>query len=373
VTQVRVDVPGAEYTVSIGRGDVHSVGERLRALTTAKIAALVTDQTVGDRYALVVDTSLARQGFEVVSFTVPPGETSKNWSVAGELLESFAAHGLGRDSVVVALGGGVVGDLAGFVAATYLRGVDFYQVPTTLLAMVDSSVGGKTAVDLSAGKNLAGAFKQPLGVLVDPAVLDTLPEPEWQSGMAEVAKSAILDAGDFLEWIEANSAALVEHQPAAVEEAIRRSIEFKAGVVARDEKEEGPRECLNYGHTLGHALEKVLGYGTITHGSAVAEGIRFAARVAVQCAGALKAFAKRQDKLLDALGLEPIRRHVQPMEVLAAMRGDKKAREGAIRFVLASAPGEWRCEPVDDIIISQHLEAWAATKLARPAEDGEGE
>lgn len=357
---VRVEVPGAEYDVVIDEGLLAEVGDRVRSVTDAAAVALVTDATVADRYGLAVDTALARAGFRVVPLTIPAGETSKSWGVAGQILEMMADGGLDRTCVVVALGGGVVGDIAGFAAAVYQRGVEFVQVPTTLLAMVDSSVGGKTAVDLSAGKNLAGAFKQPLAVIADTAVLASLPESEWRSGLAEVAKSAVLDGEAFLGWMETSAEALMSREEAAVTTAIERSVRFKAGVVARDEREEGPRECLNYGHTFGHAIEKVAGYGTFTHGAAVAEGMRFASRVAVQLAGASTEFVRRQDRMLDSLGLGPIGASLEPSRLLEAMRGDKKTRAGAIRMVLPEAPGVWRCEAVPDATISEHLAAWAA-------------
>jgi 3-dehydroquinate synthase len=361
-TEVHVAVPGAEYDVIVGEGVLGDIGEELRARTSAGRAALITDETVARHYGVAVDVALARAGFSVTSMTVPAGETSKNWGLLGDIVEALAAAGLGREDVVVALGGGVVGDLAGFAAAVYLRGVEFVQVPTTLLAMVDSSVGGKTGVDLRAGKNLAGAFKQPLFVLADTSVLSSLPEAEWRSGLAEVAKTAVLDGEEFTAWLEAGAEAIAGRDPEAVGEVVRRCVGFKAGVVGRDEKEEGLRECLNYGHTLGHALEKVLGYGAVTHGAAVAEGMRFAARVAADVAGAEVAFVRRQDRLLDTLGLAALEVGAAPSALLDAMRSDKKARGGAIRMVLAAMPGAWHCSAVDDAVILAHLEAWASTK-----------
>jgi len=357
---VKVEIPGTAYDVAIGEGLLREVGARLRAATEASSCALVTDGTVADRYGLAVDTSLARAGFRVVPLTIPAGETSKSWGVAGQVLEMMAAGNLDRTSVVVALGGGVVGDLAGFVAAVYQRGIEFAQVPTTLLAMVDSSVGGKTAVDLAAGKNLAGAFKQPIAVIADTSVLKSLPDDEWRSGLAEIAKSAVLDGDEFLAWMEASAEALVAREESVVVEAIERTVRFKAAVVSLDEKEEGPRESLNYGHTFGHAIEKVAGYGTFTHGAAVAEGMRFASRVAVQLAGATPEFVRRQDRLLDALGLSPLGVRLDISGLLDAMRGDKKSRAGAIRMVLPQEPGVWRCEAVPDAIVSEHLSAWAS-------------
>ena len=204
---VHVQAPGAPYDVDIGTGVLDEIGPMIRHLTQAQSIALVTDETVAALFGMKVDTGLARQGFRVLSLTVPAGESSKSWAVAGDLCEALAAGGLSRTDVVVALGGGVVGDLAGFAAAVYLRGIDFVQVPTTLLGMVDSSVGGKTAVDLRAGKNLAGAFKQPLGVIADMSTLSTLPEAEWRSGLAEVAKTALLEGETFLAWLEEHTAA----------------------------------------------------------------------------------------------------------------------------------------------------------------------
>lgn len=355
---IPVGVPGAAYNVEVGAGLLGEIGKMLAKLTESRRVALVTDETVAAHFGMAVDTSLARAGFRVNAFTVSPGETSKSWAIAGELLEELASAGIGRGGIVVALGGGVVGDLAGFVAATYLRGIDFVQVPTTLLAMVDSSVGGKTAVDLRAGKNLAGAFKQPIAVVADTDTLTTLPEGEWRSGLAEVAKTGVLDGEEFLGWLEENADALLARDMSVVAEAVKRCVEFKARVVARDEKEEGPRECLNYGHTFGHALEKVLGYGTVTHGAAVAEGMRFASRVSVQMAGADRSFVRRQDRILDSLGLGRLSEDAEPALLLDAMYADKKARAGSVRMVLVDAPGIWRCERVADGTLSEHLEAW---------------
>jgi len=359
---VHVRAPGALYQVDIEAGALDEIGPMVRDLTQAETVALISDETVASLYATKVDSALAREGFRVVALTVPAGESSKSWSVAGDLCEALADGGLTRTDAVVALGGGVVGDLAGFAAAVFLRGIDFIQVPTTLLAMVDSSVGGKTGVDLRAGKNLAGAFKQPLGVIADPSVLATLPEGEWLSGLAEVAKTAVLEGDGFLGWLEERAEEMRSRDETVVTEVVERCVRFKAGVVELDEKEEGPRECLNYGHTLGHAIEKVLGYGTLTHGEAVAEGMRFAARVSMQIGRTSAEFVRRQDRLLDSLGLGAVEQLVAPGLVLEAMHSDKKSRSGVVRMVLVDEPGAWRCVPVDDTIVSAHLDAWAATK-----------
>ncbi len=360
---VKVAAASGSYEVVIGPGVLDDVGVLMRIVAdSARNVALITDMNVGHMYALAVERRLVQSGFDVHPLSVAAGEESKNWMLAGELLEALADLRLDRRDVVLALGGGVIGDLAGFVAATYLRGVDFVQVPTTLLAQVDSSVGGKTGVDLQAGKNLAGAFKQPLLVIADTSVLASLPEAEWVSGLAEIAKSAVVDGEEFLGWLESNAEALVEREEAVVREAVRRSVEFKSRVVTADETEAGPRECLNYGHTFGHALEKVSGYGSIPHGIAVAEGMRFAVRLSVEVAGASTDLVRRQDRLLDLLGLPALSVDLRPSDLLEAMHSDKKARGGSVRFVLIEAAGAWRCEPVADRVIGEHVAAWAAAR-----------
>lgn len=359
---VRVDIPGAPYDVVIGAGVLQDAAKTLALSLGQRRIALVTDTTVGEIHGARVSATLASAGFEVRALSIAPGEGSKNWLVAGQLLEALAHEGLERDDLVVAFGGGVVGDLSGFVAATYLRGIAFVQIPTTLLADVDSSVGGKTGVDLTAGKNLAGAFKQPTMVIVDTEFLSTLPKAEWSAGLAEIAKSAVISGEEFLCWLEGSVDAIDARDPQVQIEAIRRSVEFKAAVVGTDEKESGIRECLNYGHTLGHAIENVAGYGVVSHGAAVAEGMRFAVRIAVEVLGASQEFVKRQDVLLDSLGLGALNLQLDPEALLAAMRKDKKVRSGEIRWVLPSAAGQWSCVAVDDRIVMEHLRAWADSK-----------
>lgn len=243
-------------------------------------------------------------GYLTMNITVPAGEESKSVSCAAEIWRAMAAQKLDRDCVVLALGGGVVGDLAGFAAATYMRGVTLLQVPTTLLAMVDSSVGGKTGIDLPAGKNLVGAFKQPVHVCADTAVLATLPDREWACGCAEIAKSALIDSDEFFFWLVDAADKLACRDSQVVQEAIARCVTFKAGVVAADvEERAGVRACLNYGHTLGHAIEKLAGYGTYSHGAAVAEGMRFAIRLGAALESTPLELVQEQDELLDQLGL----------------------------------------------------------------------
>jgi len=350
------------YDVVIGPGLLVSSGKLLASASKARRIALITDTRVSELYGPQVSACLASAGFEVHALSFGAGETSKTWAVAGQLLEAMAHDGIERGDLVVALGGGVVGDIAGFVAATYLRGIDFAQIPTTLLAQVDSSIGGKTGVDLDAGKNLAGAFKQPLLVISDTDVLTTLSDVEWRSGLAEVAKSAIISGEEFLGWLEGNSLQLMEREPVTCEEAVSRSAAFKARVVSVDERESGIRECLNYGHTLGHAIEKVAGYGAIPHGLAVAEGVRFAARLAVECSHATREFVDRQDSLLDGLGLPTLVQAFDAGDIARALRADKKVREGKTRWVLSQEPGMWRCESVEESTMMEHIKAWAASK-----------
>ncbi|MDR1422772.1 MAG: 3-dehydroquinate synthase [Coriobacteriales bacterium] len=354
----------------------------------AQRVVIITDENVGPLYLAQVRETLQAAGFEVFDLTVPAGETSKSLEVASELYDALGLLNIGRDGVLVALGGGVVGDLAGFVASTWLRGVACVQLPTSLLAMVDSSVGGKTALNISAGKNLVGTFRQPLYVAADLNTLATLPDAEWDNGLAEIAKSAIIDGGEFYAWLRENAAALAarsarsaranfanfaalrahdtqDSMADSIQQAIVRAVSFKAGVVAKDETETGLRECLNYGHTFAHALEMASGFA-LPHGRAVAEGIRFASHLAVEAIGAPAAFADQQEKLLNALGLAPLARTCES-EVLNAltadslfdrMYADKKVRGGQLRFVLASAPGEWQTVTVDPDLVKIYLIYW---------------
>lgn len=369
-TKIVVNLPGEEsYDVRVGAGLVEGLGaacRRTAAMAEVRRAIVISDANVAPLYLEGVKTSLRSAGYRACDVVVPEGEESKTLAVAGEIWEAMATLGLGRDSAVVALGGGVVGDLAGFVAANYLRGVPLVQVPTTLLAMVDSSVGGKTGVNLAAGKNLVGAFKQPVHVCMSTDVLVTLDEREWRCGCAELAKAAFIDSDEFFFWLLDHAGELAGRDAALAAEAVVRAVTFKASVVARDVREtQGVRECLNYGHTLAHALEKTAGYGTLSHGEAVAEGMRFAARLAEDILGAPSALAQAQAELLDGLGLPALDLAASgiPHDVEAlieAMHRDKKVRAGELRFVLASDVGDWGVVEVDDEVVREHLEMWLA-------------
>jgi 3-dehydroquinate synthase len=343
----------------VGRGLIELLGGMVTAATAARRAAVITDANVAPLYLSEVTRSLEAAGIASETSIVPAGETAKRWQQAGELLERLAASGLGRDGAIVALGGGVVGDLAGFVAATYLRGIDLVHVPTTLLAQVDSSIGGKTAVDLDAGKNLAGAIWQPVLVVTDLGMLGTLPDAEWANGLAEVAKTALLSGAEETARLEADAAHIVARDAHAVHDAVLMCVRFKAGVVSGDEREAKERECLNLGHTLAHTLEHARGYGSLAHGMAVAEGLRFAAALAEDVAGAPAALGHRVGALLDALGIDRVERSgLDAGSLLGAMRRDKKARGGQVRFVLLDAPGQWQVRAVDEATIMLHLERW---------------
>ena len=357
ILQVRTGARG--YDVVIAEGLLDQTGMRLARATSARRAAVICDSNTGPLFSERVARSLEEAGFLVVQEQVEAGEPSKSWQTAGDLLERLALVNLGRDSVLVALGGGVVGDLAGFCAATYLRGVDLVHVPTTLLAQVDSAIGGKTGVDLAAGKNLAGAFWPPRLVLADTGTLMSLPDAEWVNGLVETAKAALLSGEGALARFEHRLDAVLERDPEAVHACVVDAAAFKAGVVSADELESGERESLNLGHTLGHAIEMTLGYGTVSHGVAVAEGMRFAALLAERLAGAPRMLTERTERLLQRLGAARLARWPEPSELLAAMHADKKARGGVIRLVLLSAPGDSRVVPVSDDVLADVLDLWS--------------
>ncbi|MDR3307868.1 MAG: 3-dehydroquinate synthase [Coriobacteriales bacterium] len=357
---------GQVYDIRVGHRLLTNLGVHLReasGASKATKAVVITDSNTGPLYLAQVKAGLEKANFEAFDLTIPAGEASKGIDVAHELWEALAYLGLGRDGVIVALGGGVVGDIAGFVASTYMRGIDCVQVPTSLLAMVDSSIGGKTAINLDGGKNLVGTFKQPAYVAADLATLATLPADEWENGFAEIAKSALVDSAQFTQWLVDNAAGLVAHDEAIVQEAIVQSLTFKARVVAHDELEKGLRECLNYGHTFAHALESVAGYGVISHGRAVAEGMRFAARLAIEAIAAPQEFANAQDALLDKLGLTPITTPYAANELFERMFSDKKVRNSELRFVLATAPGTWETVVVDPDLVKIYLILWEQARM----------
>jgi 3-dehydroquinate synthase len=339
--RVRVELGERSYDILIGPGLLAHVGELLQPLKLGRQGVIITDSTVGRTYAAPLQASLKAAGFQTEVLDFPAGETSKSLRQANRLFERLPRLPMDRQSFVIALGGGVVGDLAGFVAASYLRGIGLVQIPTSLLAQVDSSIGGKTGVNLPQGKNLVGAFYQPRMVLADTETLRTLPERELRSGFAEVIKhGAIRDAG-FFEWLEANHKRVLSLDNDAVANAVRCCCEIKGAVVSADERESGLRAHLNFGHTIGHAMEALADYVGVLHGEAVSMGMVCAAHLSVKRAGLAKAEAARLVALLQASGLPTHLGDKYRMdELLEAMRLDKKAKNGKLRFVLLKRLGE---------------------------------
>jgi 3-dehydroquinate synthase len=329
--EVTVELGARRYPIRIGAG-LLDAGE-WSATIRGRDVLIVSDANVAPLYLAKVEAALT--GKRVARFILPPGESEKTLARFAEAIAALAELRASRDATVVALGGGVVGDLAGFAAACWMRGVDFVQLPTTLLAMVDSSVGGKTAVDLPQGKNLVGAFHQPGAVIADIDTLATLPLRELRAGLAEVVKYGAIRDPEFFAWIEQHAAALLARDEGALIEAVERSCRHKAEIVARDEHESGERALLNFGHTFGHALETASGYGELLHGEAVAIGMVMAARLSSALGHAPPEDAERLARLLAHLGLPLFPRSASdPVALLELMRLDKKAVSGKLRLIL---------------------------------------
>jgi 3-dehydroquinate synthase len=351
--ELTVELGARRYPIRIGPGLLEDA-EMLAALVPGRHALIVTDSNVAPHYLAPLQHALADKTIAV--FTLPPGEREKNLSRFAEVIDTLARLGAHRDATVVALGGGVVGDLAGFVAACWMRGVRFLPLPTTLLAMIDASVGGKTALDLPQGKNLIGAFHQPVAVIADTSTLDTLPARELRAGLAEAVKYAAIADAEFFAWLEAQAEALLTRDPEALAHAIAVCCAGKAGIVARDETEQGERLLLNFGHTIGHAIEAEQGYGerasnpeqTLLHGEAVAIGMMSATRLSERLGCATAADTERLRTLLMRLGLPTdLPTEISAAALLERMRLDKKAVSGALRLILWHGPG--RAEVVCDV------------------------
>jgi len=330
------------YDIVVGNGVLADIGPALRAAAAAR-AVLIADAAVLETHAAAVADSLRAAGISIDTIAVPSGECSKSLAEAGRIWDALARLAVDRQTHVVAVGGGVVGDLAGFVAATFARGLPVWQVPTTVIAQVDSGIGGKTGINLEAGKNLVGAFWQPRGVLADIGVLETLPDREFASGFAEVVKyGMILDAG-FFSWLEAHARRILAREPGLLAEAVERSAALKAFVVERDELERtGLRAVLNYGHTFAHALETAAGYGVLLHGEAVAIGMAQAVRLAAMLGRVPPAVIERQDRLLADFSLPtsvPKGQRMAADGLIEIMRRDKKSVAGSLRFVLPDRVG----------------------------------
>ncbi len=354
------------YTIHVGDTILQDIGGLLKTDCVQR-AVIVSDQSVNATHAKTVAEALQDASITIDHLTIPSGEASKSLAEAERLWNEFARLKIDRKTAILAVGGGVIGDLTGFVAATFSRGLDFWQVPTTLVAQVDSAIGGKTGVNLPAGKNLVGAFWQPRGVVADISTLATLPDREYVSGLAEVVKYGMILDTDFFHWLEDNALRVRDREKRSVAHIVRRSAELKTLVVERDEREiTGLRACLNYGHTFAHAFETATGYGTLLHGEAVSLGMMAAASLACSMNRIDQLVVDRQQKLLETLGL-PVStttlNGIEDNDLLGIMSQDKKNIGGKLRFILPSAIGE--VETVDNVC--HEFVISAINKLCRDA------
>lgn len=344
--QLTVSLGERTYPIVIQPGLLDEIGRRLNELGATGKVGLVSDQTVARLYARRVTAALRREGYPVRLITVPSGERAKSLNWMGKVLDILVKERFERGSYLVALGGGVVGDLTGFAASAYLRGVPFVQVPTTVIAQVDSSVGGKTGVNHRLGKNLIGSFYQPRAVLIDPTTLQTLPAREVRAGLAEVIKYGVIADADFFCYLEEQVAAVRTLDQAAIAWVIRRSCEIKAEVVGADEREGGRRRILNYGHTVGHALEALGAYRSLVHGEAVAIGMVAEASLAVQLGHCQPNVPERLRALVQAAGLPYRLPRIAIAKMWTAMQHDKKVHQGTVYGVWPVRIGEVRIAPL---------------------------
>jgi 3-dehydroquinate synthase len=361
--RIAVGLGARSYEVVVGPGLIDRAGEALTPFLKRRRTAVVSDETVWGLHGARLTAALEGAGIAVSPVIVPPGEQTKSFEGLAEVSDRLLALELDRGDLLTAFGGGVVGDLAGFAAAIYKRGIDFVQIPTTLLAQVDSSVGGKTAIDTPRGKNLVGAFHQPRLVLADLDVLATLPVREMRCGYAEVIKYGLLGDFGFFEWLEANAGAVLAREPEALAKAVARSVELKAEIVAEDETEQGRRALLNLGHTFGHALEAETGYGeALLHGEAVAAGMALAFRFSAAQGLCEAQEATRASAAIAAAGLPTTLAEVSGQAFDAArlvrhMAQDKKAEDGRLTFILARRLGE--------AFVAKQVDAAAVTTFLR--------
>lgn len=352
--KIQIDLGERSYPIVIGSGLLGS-SLTYQGIPKAATALVVSNTTVAPLYAAQLTEALRRRYDKVLQVILPDGEIHKDWPTLQLIFDALLENGCDRKTVLFALGGGVVGDMTGFAAASYMRGVPFVQVPTTLLAQVDSSVGGKTAINHPLGKNMIGAFYQPLQVVCDLDVLSTLPSRELSAGLAEIIKYGPIADMAFLEWIEANLENLLAREPAAMAHAIRRSCEIKAWVVSQDERESGLRAILNFGHTFGHAIESGLGYGEWLHGEGVGCGMVMAAHLSERLGLVDRFFVERLTRLVLRAGL-PVRAPVLSTSdnagrYLELMRIDKKSEAGEIRFVVIDGPGQAAVRSAPDALV----------------------
>jgi len=349
VEQIKVALGERSYDITLGAGILDTIGPLCRELGLSGTAAVVTNTTIAPLFYDRVRASMEAAGYRVCPVLLPDGEGYKNSATLNLIYDALVDASLDRGSFILALGGGVIGDMAGFAAASYLRGIAFVQIPTTLLAQVDSSVGGKTGINHPKGKNLIGAFYQPKAVLIDVATLDTLPEREYLSGLGEIVKyGAVLDA-EFFSFLEENTALLLFRDKDALIHAVSRSCAIKAAVVASDEREGGVRAVLNYGHTLGHAVETLTGYTRYLHGEAVAIGMVQAARISQHFGFCSQADRDRIEALIATLGLPTEPPPFPARQYQEALSHDKKVRESGLLFICNQGIGHYRMERLTDL------------------------
>ena len=354
--RIHIDLAERSYDIVVGAGLLGQTAT-YADLPAGSAAVIVTNTTVAPLLAERLAVALRSRFAQVEVIELPDGEAHKDWGTLNLIFDALLASGCDRRTMLFALGGGVVGDMAGFAAACYMRGVPYVQVPTTLLAQVDSSVGGKTAINHPMGKNMIGVFNQPLRVVADLDTLDTLPERELIAGLAEVIKyGPIADAG-FLDWIDANLDAMKARDKTALAYAIKRSCEIKAWVVAQDEREAGLREILNFGHTFGHAIETGLGHGAWLHGEAVGCGMVMGAELSARLGLIDADYAQRIQRIVARAGLPVTGPRLGAPRYLELMRHDKKTRDGAIRFVVIESPGRAGVRAADDALVAEVLDA----------------
>ena len=351
---LQLDLGERSYPIHIGSGLLDQA-DLYKKHIKGTFTAVVTNETVAPLYADKVVKALEGIGQKVKLIVLPDGEVFKTWEVLQKIFDGLLENSADRKTTLVALGGGVIGDMTGFAAACYMRGIKFIQVPTTLLSQVDSSVGGKTGINHPLGKNMVGAFHQPQAVIADLDTLKTLPPEELAAGLAEVIKHGAIADHEFLSWIEKNQEALNNCDPAAMEYAVRRSCEIKSEVVAQDEKEGGIRAILNFGHTFGHAIEAGMGYGAWLHGQAVGCGMVMAADLSVRVGLLSEAEASGLKKIIEALRLPTQPPKLGVDRFMELMSVDKKAEGGEVRYILINGLGQAKIQTVDDDLVIQTL------------------
>jgi 3-dehydroquinate synthase len=357
---LHVDLASRSYPIYIGTNLLEQTALFEPHLKSSTTVFIVSNTTVAPLYAKTLTNTLTQLGKTVRLLELPDGESFKDWQHLQLIFDELLAHGADRQSMIVALGGGVVGDMAGFGAASFMRGIRFIQVPTTLLAQVDSSVGGKTGINHPLGKNMIGAFHQPVAVIADLNTLRTLPPRELSAGLAEVIKHGAIADADFLDWIEANTSALLACNTDAMAHAVLRSCEIKSAVVSADEREGGIRATLNFGHTFGHAIESGLGYGEWLHGEAVGCGMVMAADLSARLGQISQVDAERLKRIIKSMHLPIAPPKLGTNRFMELMQVDKKTEAGQIRYVTLASVGAARIQQVPDATVIETLVATGA-------------